>query len=60
MGISNKSYSNKEVVPYGTIMHPKFNEIYNLYKRFVLLSGECKTRQVTQEELDKYKHLLNL
>ena len=58
MGISKKSYSNKEVIPYVNVMYPKFNENYNLYKRFILLSGECITRKATQEELDKYKHLL--
>lgn len=58
MGISKQSYLNKEVIPYCTIMYPKFNENYNLYKRFILITGECKTRQATQEEMDKYKYLI--
>ena len=58
MGVSKQSYSNKEVVPYGTIMYPKYNESYSLYRKFILLSGKCKTRKATQEELDKYKYLI--
>ena len=48
MSKSKFSYSNKEVVPYSTIMYPKFNESYNLYRRFILLTGECKTRKATR------------
>lgn len=43
---------------YCATMYPKFNENYNLYKKFILLSSECTTRQATQEELDKYKYLI--
>ena len=55
MSKSKFNYSNKEVIPYGTIMYPKFNESYNLYRRFILLTGECKTRKSTQEELDRFR-----
>jgi hypothetical protein len=59
--MSNKKpnkHLNKTNIPYCTLLYPKYNQDYNLYKRFILMTGECKTRQATQEELDRYKHLI--
>lgn len=57
--MANKSNKHlKKTNAYCIMMYPKYNQYYNLYKRFVLMTGECKTRQATQEELDKYKYLL--
>lgn len=41
---------------YNANLYPNYNYNYSLYRKSVLLSGECKIRQATQEELDKYSN----
>jgi hypothetical protein len=59
MGKKSNKHS-KKTNPYCVMMYPKYSFGYNLYKRYILLSGECTTRKATQEELDKYKNDLKL
>lgn len=42
---------------YNTSLYPNYKYYNDLYSKYVLLSGECKTRQATQEELDKYRNI---
>lgn len=56
--MSNKQpnkHLKKTNIPFCVMMYPKYNENYNLYSRYIRLSGECTTRQATQEELDRFK-----
>lgn len=40
---------------YCASLYPNFNYSNNLENRYILLSGECITREMTEEELEQFR-----
>lgn len=40
---------------YCASLYPNFNYSNNLESRYILLSGECKTRKMTEDELNQFR-----
>lgn len=55
--MSNKLNKHLRRIPniYCASLYPNFNYNNNLENRYILLSGECRTRKMTEDELNQFR-----